>query len=116
MRGPGMCNAHAMLENMMEQAAAELDINPLELRLNNLMEQGSPVIPPPNILDVPCPIKEIVDQIKASSAYDQRIEAASAFNEVCHGHNSGLIIIPFFTLGKQMEEKGYIFSANAILA
>ena len=82
MRAPGMCNTHAMLENMMEHAAAELNISPLELRLNNVMEQGSPVIPPPNTLDVPCPIKDIVEQIKVSSDYDQRIQAASTFNEV----------------------------------
>ena len=77
-----MCNGHAMLEHMMEHAAAELNVSPLELRMNNVMVQGSPVIPPPNTLDVPCPIKDIVDQIKVSSDYDQRIQAASSFNEV----------------------------------
>jgi len=82
MRAPGMCNGHAMLEHMMEHAAAELNVSPLELRMNNVMVQGSPVIPPPNTLDVPCPIKDIVDQIKVSSDYDQRIQAASSFNEV----------------------------------
>ena len=36
-----MVNGAAMLEHMMQQAAAELGIQPIDLRLNNLMFQGS---------------------------------------------------------------------------
>ena len=82
MRAPGKCNGHAMLEHMLEHAAAVLNISPLELRLNNLMMEGSPILPPPQTLNTPCKIPEMVEQIKTSSDYANRIMAAETFNKV----------------------------------
>ena len=81
-RAPAMCNGHAMLEHMMEHSAAEMNVNVLELRMNNLMMEGSPVIPPPSVLNVPCPVEDIVNQLKTSSDFDKRKADAAAFNQV----------------------------------
>ena len=52
-----MVNGHAMLEHMLEHAASQMEVDPMELRMNNLMMEGSPVLPPPATLPVPCPIE-----------------------------------------------------------
>ena len=46
-RAPGMCNGHAMIESILEHAAYELGWSSLNLRQQNLMEKGDPVMPPP---------------------------------------------------------------------
>lgn len=46
-RAPGMCNGHAMIEAILEHAAYEMGVTPLELRQANLMVKGDPVMPPP---------------------------------------------------------------------
>ena len=81
-RAPGMCNGHAMLEAIIEHAAAELGLEPLELRMNNLMMEGSPILPPPNTLPTPCPLPEMMSIVTASSTLEERKAAAAAFNEV----------------------------------
>ena len=81
-RAPGMVNGHAMLEAIMEHAAAELGIEPLALRLANLMVEGSPILPPPNTLPTPCPINDMLNLVTASAALEERRAAAAAFNEV----------------------------------
>ena len=37
----GMVNGHAMLEYMLQHAAQEMAVDPLELRSNNLMFEGT---------------------------------------------------------------------------
>ena len=56
-RAPGIVNGHAMLEHMLEHAASQMAVDPMELRMNNLMMKGSPILPPPATLPVPCPIE-----------------------------------------------------------
>ena len=63
-RAPGMVNGHAMLEHMLEHAAAEMMINPMELRMNNLMTENSPVLPPPATLDTECIIEVTILNLK----------------------------------------------------
>merc|ERR1719334_746843 len=78
-RAPAMCNGHAMMEAMMQQAVAELSLTPLQLRENNLIEQGDPIMPPPQTLEDPSPIKDIIAKAKASAdweARNQQIEEA----------------------------------------
>ena len=77
-----MVNAHAMIEHMIEHSAAELGMNPLDLRLANLMQEGSPLIPPPNVLDVPCPITEMVEKIKQTGNFEARKQEMDLFNQV----------------------------------
>jgi len=96
-RAPGMCNGHAMLEHMMEHSAAELGVNSLELRLNNLMTESSPILPPGltlGILGETCKIQEIVDQLKTNSDYANRLEAAKTFNEKNTWKKRGVSLVP----------------------
>ena len=46
-RAPGMVNGAAMMEAIMEHAAVEIGMKPLDLRMKNLMEMGDPIMPPP---------------------------------------------------------------------
>ena len=46
-RAPGMVNGAGMMEAIMEHAAGELGLDALDFKLNNLMEKGDPVMPPP---------------------------------------------------------------------
>jgi xanthine dehydrogenase molybdopterin-binding subunit B len=78
-----------MLEAIMEHAAAELGLEPLELRLNNLMMEGSPILPPPATLPTPCPIPDMMNTVTASSSLQDRQAAAAAFNEVILLYCSG---------------------------
>ena len=81
-RAPGMSNGHAMIESIIQHAAAEIGMSPLDLRMNNLMEQGDPVMPPPLTLDVPCPISSMIEEVKTSGEFTARKEAALVFNQV----------------------------------
>lgn len=83
-RAPGSTNGHAMMEYIMEHAAAELNIDPLELKQNNLMNVGSPVLPPPALLETVNPISSMINQLKTSSDYTNRISAAQIFNQVIY--------------------------------
>ena len=47
-RGPGMVNGVAMIEVMLEHAAAELGMSPLDLRMKNMLESGDAIMPPPD--------------------------------------------------------------------
>ena len=47
-----MINGHAMIENIIEHAAAVLGMTPLELKLKNMMSLGDPVMPPNNFLGI----------------------------------------------------------------
>ena len=51
-RAPGMVNGASMIEAILEHAASELGISPVELRLKNMMENGDPVMPPPLTLSM----------------------------------------------------------------
>ena len=81
-RAPGSINGHAMMEYIMEHAAAELKVDPLEIKMTNLMTTGSPVLPPPAILETVNPILTMIDQLKASSNYEKRKDYAQTFNQV----------------------------------
>ena len=45
-----MVNGAAMIEAILEHAAVEIGMTPLELRMKNMMEMGDPVMPPPSTL------------------------------------------------------------------
>ena len=81
-RAPGMFNGHAIIEAIMQHAAVEIGMSPLDLRMNNLMEQGDPVMPPPLTLDVPCPISSMIEDVMSSGEFTARKEAALTFNQV----------------------------------
>ena len=51
-RAPGTINGHAMIEAILEHAANELRMSPLDMRKANLMVKGDPVMPPPLTLGI----------------------------------------------------------------
>ena len=77
-----MVNGHAMLEHMIQQSAAEMGMEPLQLRVNNLMFEGSPLLPIPMVLDGPCPIADMIEKVKQSGGYDQRRQDVDLYNKV----------------------------------
>ena len=63
---------HAILENVIEHAAQELQMDPLAFRMKNLKDKengGSQVL-------------TVIDQLKYSSTYEQRREEIDDFNQV----------------------------------
>lgn len=93
-RAPGMCNGHAMIEAIMQHAANEIGMSPLDFRLNNLMEQGDHVMPPPLTLDVPCPISQMIEEVQAGADFAARKEAVSVFNQANRWKKRGLSLVP----------------------
>jgi len=93
-RAPGMVNGHAMIEAMIQHAANEIGMSPLDLRMNNLMEQGDPIMPPPLTLSETSPIPTMVDKIKTSGEYSTRMEAATAFNKANRWKKRGISLVP----------------------
>ena len=77
-----MVNGHAMIEHMLEHAAAALEVDVLGLRLANLMTADSPVIMPPGVLGEECPIQGMVDELKTTGEYESRLQAVTEFNQV----------------------------------
>jgi len=108
-RAPGMVNAHAMIEHMLEHSAAEMGMNPLDLMMANLMQEGSPLIPPPNVLDVPCPITEMVEKIKQTGNYEARKQEMDLFNQSNKWKKRGMSLVPM-RFGHVMKGFGIRYS------
>merc|ERR1719206_924219 len=69
-------------------------MSPLDLRMNNLMEQGDPIMPPPLTLDVESPIPTMIENVKTSGEYTVRKEAASEFNKANRWKKRGISLVP----------------------
>jgi len=93
-RAPGMCNGHAMIEAIMQHAAAEIGIPPFELRVGNLMEQGDPTMSPPFTLNVPSPMPDMIQQMTTSADLDARRAAITDFNANNRWKKRGLSMVP----------------------
>ncbi|OON80655.1 xanthine dehydrogenase family protein molybdopterin-binding subunit [Streptomyces tsukubensis] len=64
MRGFGAVQACFAYEAQMDKLAAKLDMDPVELRRLNAMEQGS-VLPTGQVVDSPAPVAELLRRVKA---------------------------------------------------
>ncbi len=64
MRGFGAVQAAFGYEAQMDRLAAELGMDPVELRCRNAMTQGSPV-PTGQVLDSPAPVAELLRRVRA---------------------------------------------------
>ena len=42
-----MVQGHALIETIMEHAAAQLGLDPLSLKMNNMLARGDQILPPP---------------------------------------------------------------------
>ena len=71
-RAPGTTHGHAAIETVMDHLAHDLGLDPLELRMINMI--GA---------DKDHPIRDIVAKLKTSSNFDARREEITAFNKVC---------------------------------
>ena len=67
MRAPGNVNQHALMETIMEHAAAQTGLSPHEVRLRNLIKQGDPVMPPNTTLGRKYPYFWPQSQVRLSS-------------------------------------------------
>jgi len=93
-RAPGMVNGAAMMEAIMEHAAAEIGMKSLDLRMKNLMETGDPIMPPPLTLPDNNPIAGLVEEIQASSDYASRVAAIQDFNSSNKWKKRGISLVP----------------------
>merc|ERR1711973_685076 len=93
-RAPGMVNGAAMIEAIMEHAAVEIGMKPLDLRMKNLMEMGDPIMPPPLTLPDNNPVAGLVGEIQASSDYNTRIAAIQDFNSSNKWKKRGISLVP----------------------
>ncbi|MFF9400476.1 xanthine dehydrogenase family protein molybdopterin-binding subunit [Streptomyces sp. NPDC014744] len=71
MRGFGAVQACFAYEAQMDKLAAELDMDPVEFRRINAMEQGS-VLPTGQIVDSPAPVAELLRRVKARALPPER--------------------------------------------
>ena len=60
-----------MIENIMEHIANVVQKDPVQVRINNMSPQNDP-------------IKEMINDLKASSDYDNRAAAVETFNKVLY--------------------------------
>ena len=81
-RAPGTTQGVAIIENVMEHAAAALGTDPLEFRLNNLLKKGDKMIFGGEFEEESNPIANIIDQLRRQSKYDQRKLVVEEFNKV----------------------------------
>jgi len=109
-RAPGFVNGHAMIEAIMQHAAREMSLSPLQLREANLVEQGDPIMPPPRILEDPSPISEMIEQVKISSDFAVRRQEVDLFNASNRWKKRGLSLVPM-----RYDHIGYfqMFGASA---
>ena len=77
----------AMMENVLEHLAHDLGMDPLEIRLKNMLKEQE-LTHESNILPT------IVDHIKASSQYEERLQAVADFNGKNKWKKRGLSLVP----------------------
>ena len=85
-RSPGILNGLSMMEAVMEHAASVAGWDPLDFKLNNLMEMGDPT--------EENPIAEMVADLKISSDYTARLSAAQEFNGANRWKKRGIAMVP----------------------
>lgn len=80
--------AIAVLEYAIEHAAENLGVDPLQLRLDNMVQEGeSPDVIGPN------PLLSMIDQLKTSADYDNRVANVETFNQVKKGFKHQKILV-----------------------
>lgn len=81
-RAPGSTQGHAIMENVMEHIAVEAGMDPLELRLKNM-------VPDPDH-----PLREIISELQESSDYQARKVEVANYNEENMWKKKGISIVP----------------------
>ena len=84
-RSPGILNGLSMMEAIMEHAAGVAGWDPLDFKLNNLMEISH---------NEESPIAQMVADLKISSDYTARVTAAQEFNGANRWKKRGIATVP----------------------
>ena len=94
-RAPGTTPGHAIIENLMEHVANDLDIDPLEFRLNNMLKQGDiDVTNGAEFTYDENPALVLIKQLRESSNYDARKETIKNSNAQNRWKKRGISLLP----------------------
>ena len=104
-----MVQGHALIETIMEHAAAQLGLDPLSLKMNNMLARGDQILPPPLVfgkirfneidffmtfLDDENPLEMMIEQVVQSSDYSSRKEIIDQFNTENRWKKRGISVVP----------------------
>ena len=78
---------HAMMETIIEHLAFELGMDPLELRMANMVVQ----VPIANEIN---PLPEVIETLKRTSNYETRKQEVATFNQQNRWKKRGLSLVP----------------------
>lgn len=83
-RAPAAAQAQALTEVAIEHLAVTTGIDPLQLRMDNLLAEGDQIyfFPGASPYTGTNPLIDMVATLRASSDYDNRVAAVNAFNAV----------------------------------
>ena len=105
----------ANIENVMEHLAHEIGMDPLEFRLKNMIKEAR-VLPrtEPNILP------QIIEHLKVSSTYEERMNQIQTFNAQNRWKKRGLSLVPMLYPQSSWGGKFYfqlsIFAEDATIS
>lgn len=122
-RAPGTTQGHAIIETIMEHAAMELGMDPLEFRLKNILKKGDKLLAGGEFEDEMNPVKILIEQVQNSSKFQERKSMIQEFNEVIYIHLLILTFVQKLTVvrlnidaGKSMEKTRNILDTRQISA
>src|SRR3954452_2841452 len=93
-RGFGGPQAVAAMENVVEEIAAHLGVDALEVRRRNLYGTDADNVTPYGQVVRDHRLPEIIDRLAASSGYAERRAAAAEFNVTSRTHLKGIALTP----------------------
>lgn len=93
-RAPGTTQGHAIIETIMEHAAMELGMDPLEFRLKNILKKGDKLLAGGEFEDEMNPVKILIEQVQNSSKFQERKSMIQEFNEENRWKKRGISLIP----------------------
>jgi xanthine dehydrogenase large subunit len=93
-RGFGGPQGVAAIENVIEEIATHLDLDPLDVRLRNLYGGIGRDLAPYGQVVPDDTIRSVIDQLAESSGYRSRRAGISAFNAASTTHLKGLALTP----------------------
>ncbi|XP_067656038.1 uncharacterized protein [Haliotis asinina] len=91
-RSPGSCPSIFIMETMMDHAAKELNMDPLEFRKLNLFNKGQTTVN--GIVLKYCDIQQIVSQLETSANVTARKQQVAAFNQANRWKKRGIAVMP----------------------
>ncbi|XP_035713400.1 xanthine dehydrogenase/oxidase isoform X1 [Folsomia candida] len=94
-RAPGSTQGIAIIENIMEHIASAVNLDPLQVRMNNLISNGDAIFGIPGLkFKGENPVQKMIQDLKTSSAFDERKPFVDNFNKNNRWKKRGLSIVP----------------------